>query len=97
MNDASDIYIGPILTDIGRLRREAVRRRKPFDEKAIAPEVIPVLEAEGWQVDRQLKRVTKVRREKDAFRRPGLLGRVLMNNTNYELGPLCGRTDKVIS
>jgi len=65
MTDKSDMYLCPILTEPGRLRREAVRRRKPFDEKAIAPEIIPVLEAEGWQVDRQLKRVTKVRREKE--------------------------------
>jgi hypothetical protein len=45
MTDKSDTYLGPILIDIGRLRREAVRRRKPFDEKAITPEVIPALEA----------------------------------------------------
>ena len=30
---------------------------------------------------------------KDALRRSGLLGRALLNNSNYELGPLCGRTD----
>lgn len=30
---------------------------------------------------------------KDALRRSGLLGRALMNNANYELGPLCGATD----
>jgi len=65
MINKSETYLGPILIDIGRLRREAVRRRKLFDEKGINPEVIPVLEAEGWQVDRQLKRVTKVRREKE--------------------------------
>jgi DNA sulfur modification protein DndB len=30
---------------------------------------------------------------KDALRRSGLLGRALLNNTNYELGALCGQTD----
>ena len=30
---------------------------------------------------------------KDALRRSGLLGRALLNNSNYELGPLCGSTD----
>ena len=30
---------------------------------------------------------------KDALRRSGLLGRALLNNSNYELGALCGRTD----
>lgn len=54
MTENSETYLGPIITESGRLRREAVRRRKPFDEKAIVPEVISVHEAEGWQVDRQL-------------------------------------------
>jgi DNA sulfur modification protein DndB len=30
---------------------------------------------------------------KEALRRSGLLGRALLNNTNYDLGALCGRTD----
>jgi DGQHR domain-containing protein len=30
---------------------------------------------------------------KEAMRRSGLLGRALLNNTTYELGALCGRTD----
>jgi DNA sulfur modification protein DndB len=30
---------------------------------------------------------------KDALRRSGLLGRAILNNTNYELGPFCGETD----
>ena len=57
-------YLGPLLVDPSKIRREAVRRRKPFDELSIAPEAIPEYEAMGWQVDRKLKRVTKVKREK---------------------------------
>jgi len=30
---------------------------------------------------------------KDALRLSGLVGRQLLNNSHYELGPLCGRTD----
>ncbi len=30
---------------------------------------------------------------KDALRRSGLLGRVVMDQTHYELGPMCGKTD----
>ena len=60
-----EVYLGPLLTDPSRIRREAVRRRKPFDEKSIAPEAIPDHEAQGWQVDRKLKRLTRVRREKE--------------------------------
>ena len=63
--DGVAVYLGPLLTDPSRIRREAVRRRKPFDEISIAPEAIPDHEAKGWQVDRKLKRLTKVKREKE--------------------------------
>ena len=58
-------YLGPLLTDPSRIKREAVRRRKPFDEKSVSPEDIPEHEAKGWHVDRKLKRKTKVKREKE--------------------------------
>ena len=58
-------YLGPLLTDPSRIKREAVRRRKPFDEKSLSPDDIPDHEAKGWQVDRKLKRKTKVKREKE--------------------------------
>ncbi len=57
-------FLGPLLTDASRIRREAVRRRKLFDEKSVGPDDIPVYEAEGWQLDRRLKRLVKVKREK---------------------------------
>lgn len=64
-NSVTARYLGPLLTDPSRIRREAVRRRKPFDEKSVSADVIPDHEAKGWQVDRKLKRVTKVKREKE--------------------------------
>lgn len=64
-NSVTGCYLGPLLTDPSRIRREAVRRRKPFDEKSVSADVIPDHEAKGWQVDRKLKRVTKVKREKE--------------------------------
>ena len=57
-------YLGPLLTDPSRIRREAVNRRKPFEEKSISAEAVPEYEQLGWQVDRALKRVTKVKRDK---------------------------------
>lgn len=57
-------YLGPLLTDPSRIRREAVRRRKPFDEKSVSADAVSGLEAEGWQVDRKLTRLTRLRREK---------------------------------
>jgi hypothetical protein len=59
------VYLGPLLTDPSRIRREAVRRRKPFDEMSVSADAIPDHEAKGWQVDRKLKRLTKVKREKE--------------------------------
>jgi hypothetical protein len=58
-------YLGPLLTDPGRIRREAVHKRKVFDEKSVSAEAIPEHEANGWQIDRKLTRVTKVKREKE--------------------------------
>src|SRR5215475_5617193 len=59
------VYLGPLLTDPSRIKREAVHRRKPFDEKSVSLDDIPDHEAKGWQVDRKLKRKTKVKREKE--------------------------------
>lgn len=64
MTENSVVYLGPLLCDPTRLSREAVRRRKPFDQKAIPTDAIPEHEANGWQVYEHGKRLTKVRREK---------------------------------
>jgi DNA sulfur modification protein DndB len=58
------VYLGSLLTDPSKIRREAVGKRKPFDEKSISADALPEYEADGRQLDRQLKRVTKVKREK---------------------------------
>jgi hypothetical protein len=44
-------FFGPLLDESSKIKREAVRRRKQFDEKSIIAEEIPEYEAEGWQVD----------------------------------------------
>lgn len=58
-------WLGPLLTDPAQLKRKAVVRRKVFEEKSIPPEFLDAHQADGWQVDRKLKRVTKVKREKE--------------------------------
>ena len=58
-------YLGPLLTDSSSIRRHAVRRRKPFDEKSVTVSALPEHETNGWQVDKTLKRLTKVKREKE--------------------------------
>ena len=57
-------YLAPLITDPAHLHREAVRRRKLFDEKSVYPDSIADHETDGWVVDRKLKRKTKVKREK---------------------------------
>jgi DGQHR domain-containing protein len=64
-NTETKCYLGPLLTEAGRIRREAVHKRKLFDEKSVSADSIPDHEAKGWQVDRKLTRVTKVKREKE--------------------------------
>jgi DNA sulfur modification protein DndB len=58
------VYLGPLLTDPSKIRREAVGKRKLFEEKSIPAEALPEYEADGWLLDKHLKRVTKVKREK---------------------------------
>ncbi len=65
MTDHKEGYLGPLIKDPSRIRREAVRRRKPFDEKSVAADALPDHESKGWQVDRKLKRLTKVKKEKE--------------------------------
>lgn len=64
-NNATGGYLGPLLTDPSRIRRVAVGRRKLFDEKSVSADAIPDHEAKGWQVDRKLKRITRVKRERE--------------------------------
>jgi len=57
-------YFGPLLTDPSKIKREAVRRRKPHDEQTVTPEQIPEFEANGWEVDKRLKRFVRMKRPK---------------------------------
>ena len=47
MNQESEIleFFGPLLADPSKIKREAVHRRKQFDEKSILAEEIPAYEA----------------------------------------------------
>jgi DNA sulfur modification protein DndB len=54
----------PILKDAPRLKREAVKRRKPLEHITVSPAQISEFEADGWQVDKTLKKQTRLTREK---------------------------------
>jgi DGQHR domain-containing protein len=55
---------GPLLLEPSKIKREAVRRRKLFDEQPVSASEIAAYEAEGWQVDRKLKRSIRMKRPK---------------------------------
>lgn len=63
-SSSADQYLGPLLIDQSQIRREAVHRRKPFDEKSVGHHEVPEHEANGWHKCKELARVTKVKREK---------------------------------
>lgn len=54
----------PLLNEPSKLAREAVKRRKLIREESITAAQIPEYEALGWQLDRTLKRLTRMKREK---------------------------------
>jgi len=58
MTDHKEKYLGPLLNDPSRIRREAGRRRKPFEGKSVAADALPEHEADGWQIDRPLKKAS---------------------------------------
>src|SRR6267142_5048947 len=53
-----------LLTDPRHLRREAVRRKKPFDEKVVTQDDLPEYLADGWVTDRATGKKTKIKRQK---------------------------------
>lgn len=63
--DENPTYLYPLITDPSQIKREAVKRRKPFEELTLKEEQLPEYEAAGWQRDRKLRRKTRVRKQKN--------------------------------
>ena len=57
-------YLAPLLTDPKHLRREAVRRRKSFDEKTIPIDSLSEHETQNWRASRQMGKKVRIIREK---------------------------------
>lgn len=64
LDQATVELFGPLLTEPSKIKREAVRRRKLFDEQPVNASEITTYESEGWQVDRKLKRSIRMKRPK---------------------------------
>jgi hypothetical protein len=57
-------YLAPLLCDAHQLGREAVKRRKLFNEKTLSTDEIPKHEALGWIIDRKLVKKTRLKKQK---------------------------------
>jgi len=65
LQDAVAVYLGPLLTDPSRIKREAVRRRKPFDEKSVSSMTFPTTRPRAGRSIGSSNEKTKVKREKE--------------------------------
>jgi len=61
---AKPTYLAPLLCDPHQLAREAVRRRKLFNEKALSSDEIAEHEALGWVFDKKLVKKTRFKKQK---------------------------------
>jgi DNA sulfur modification protein DndB len=61
---AKPTYLAPLLCDSHQLAREAVKRRKLFNEKTLSADEIAEHEALGWIVDRKLIKKTRLKKQK---------------------------------
>src|SRR5437870_7917760 len=57
-------YLAPLLCDAHQLAREAVKRRKLFNEKALSSDEITEHEALGWVFDKKLVKKTRFKKQK---------------------------------
>lgn len=55
-------WLAPINADAGKLKREAVKRRKLFQEISVLKSEVAEYVESGWEVDRELKIKTKLKK-----------------------------------
>lgn len=55
-------WMAPIVTEPGRLKREATKRKKTHQEESIPKALVPEYIEAGWEVARELKTRTRMRR-----------------------------------
>ena len=55
-------YLHPLLSEPSKLRRESLKRKKPFETKSIKENDVQEFLDEGWEIDKRQKFRTRVRR-----------------------------------
>ena len=56
-------WLEPVITDAGKLKREAAKRRKSFEELSVAKSEVEKYIDDGWEIDRELKIKSRLRRQ----------------------------------
>ncbi len=62
MSVSNSQWLNSMLTDVGKLQREAVYRRKSFLEISVPKALVDEHKANGWEFVRELKTKTKLRK-----------------------------------
>lgn len=55
-------WLNTMTIDSGKLSREAAKRRKPFQELSLAKSIVPEYVSDGWEIQKELKITTRVRK-----------------------------------
>lgn len=58
-------WLEPILTDASKLRKEYGKRRQPFEHFSVAKDQTESYVSDGWEVDKELKIKTRLRRKRN--------------------------------
>ena len=56
-------WIKPVITDVAKLKREAVKRRRPHNELSVSNSSVPDYIKNGWRVQREMKYRCRIRKE----------------------------------
>lgn len=69
MDSTSRDFLGRLIASPSLLKREAVRRRKNFNEKIVSSDAVAKYIALGWQIDKNTKSKIKLKCEKEICER----------------------------
>ncbi len=58
----NEAILDPLLTDLSRIVREAVKRRNLFDQISVSKAEVEGFLADGWELDRELKFKIRLKR-----------------------------------
>lgn len=55
-------WLSPLITEQSELRREATKRRKPYQELSVSKSLVQEYLDDGWEIDKELKSKARLRK-----------------------------------